>query len=144
MSSAKLAAGCVVAAFALSACGVSSKPVAGSAAARLSISTTGKPAGRGVVDDPRTKHLKCILAHHLPAVPIGTTTSMHLPGIQVGQPQVGPTVAFEPTPGSAQEAQITGQVQSAEVIGSALLYPHLASDQELKIVEDCLALGVSG
>jgi hypothetical protein len=134
----------MVAALALSACGTSSKPVAGSTTGAPAISTTGKPAGRGVVDDPRSRHLQCLLAHHLPAVAIGTTTSMRLPGIQVGQPPVGPTVAFEPTPGSAQQAQITGQVQSAEVIGSALLYPNQAPDQELKVIEDCLAVGVTG
>jgi hypothetical protein len=30
------------------------------------------------------------------------------------------------------------------VIGSALLYPHQASDSELKKIEDCLAQGVKG
>jgi hypothetical protein len=139
MSSAKLAVACALAALALSACGTSSKPVAGSVTA-----TASDPAGRGVVDDPRTKHLKCLLAHHLPAVDVGRTSSDGLPGIQIGAPNVGPKVRFAPTPGSAQEAQITNQVESAEVIGSALLYPNRASDQELQIVEDCLAQGVTG
>jgi hypothetical protein len=132
MSSAKLAVACALAAVTVSACGTSAKPVAGSAAA------TAPNAGRGVVDDPRSKHLKCLRQHRLPVVKVART------GLQVGAPGSGPSVSFEPTPGAAQEQQISGQVQSAEVIGSALLYPNQASDKELKIVEDCLALGVTG
>ena len=53
-------------------------------------------------------------------------------------------MVFEPTPGAAQESQIDGQVEGAEVIGSALLYPNQASDSLLQKVEDCVAKGVSG
>jgi hypothetical protein len=91
-----------------------------------------------VVDDPRTKHLNCLIQHHLSVVKVGQT------GLQVGAAPNGPTVTFAPTPGAAQEAQISGQVQAAEVIGSALVYPNRASDQELQVVESCLAQGVSG
>jgi hypothetical protein len=132
MSSAKLVLACGVAALALSACGSSAKPVAGS------VSASGKPAGRGVVDDPRQRHLPCILGHHLPAVKIGRTD------LQIGPPGSGPKVSFQPTPGAAQDAQISGLVENAEVIGSALLYPNQASDQELQVIEDCLAQGVQG
>jgi hypothetical protein len=65
-------------------------------------------------------------------------------GMQIGPLPGGPTVEFEPTPGTAQGIQINGQAQGAEVIGSALLYPHTASDAELKLIETCLAKGVSG
>ncbi len=64
--------------------------------------------------------------------------------MQVEAKPYGPTVYFEPTPGAAQEMQINGQVQGAEVIGSALLYPNQASDQLLTTVEGCVAQGVSG
>ena len=64
--------------------------------------------------------------------------------LQVGTKPSGPTVQFEPTPGAAQELQIDGQVESAEVIGSALLYPNQASDALLQKVEDCMAKGVTG
>ncbi len=132
MSSAKLAVGGALIALCLSACGTSSKPIAGSAA------VVDQHAGRGRVDDPRTKHLKCLREHHLPAVKVGHT------GLQVGTPPSGPSVTFAPTPGAAQHEQIAGQVENAEVIGSALLAPNAAPDSELKVVEDCLAEGVSG
>ncbi len=65
-------------------------------------------------------------------------------GLQIGTPPAGPSISFQPTPGAAQELQIEGQVAGAEVIGSALLYPNQASEQELGTVEDCLAKGVLG
>jgi hypothetical protein len=132
MSLAKLAGACALLALVLSACGTSSKPVAGSAA------VVGKRAGRGVVDDPRTKHLKCLREHQIPAVKVGQTK------LQIGTAPGGPTVVFAPTPGAAQRDQIEGQVVNSEVIGSALLAPNQASDRELKVVEDCLAQGVNG
>jgi hypothetical protein len=133
MSSARVAAACALAAFALSACGTSSKPVAGSV-----VSTSGKQAGRGVIDDPRTKHMVCLQQRGVPVTRVGPT------GLQIGSAPTGPSVAFEPTPGAAQNAQISSQVQGAEAIGSALLYPNQAPDKLLKVVEDCLALGVKG
>jgi hypothetical protein len=132
MSSAKLAVACVLAAAALSACGTTAKPVAGAA------STAGKPSGRGVVDDPRKKHLQCLEQHHVPVIKVGGTD------LQVGTPGSGPKISFQPTPGAAQDAQISGMVENAEVIGSALLYPNQASDSELEVIEDCLAQGVVG
>ena len=64
--------------------------------------------------------------------------------LQIGTKPFGPTVQFTPTPGAAQELQIDGQVESAEVIGSALLYPNRTSDALLQKVEDCMAKGVTG
>jgi hypothetical protein len=124
MSSAKLAALSGLAALALSACGTS---------------TTAPNRGR--IDDPRTSqsnHLKCMLAAHLPVVKVGRTD------LQVGPAPTGPTVHFAPTPGLAQGLQINGQAQGAEVIGSALLYPNQATDNELSKIETCLAQGVKG
>jgi hypothetical protein len=138
MRSAKLAVACAVAALALTACGSTKKPEAGQVRV-----TAGEHAGRGVVDDPRTKHMTCLQQHHL--VVVRTVSGADsLPGMQIGPPPAGPSVTFEPTPGAAQQAQISGSVQGAEVIGSALLFPHQASDKELKVVEDCMALGVTG
>jgi hypothetical protein len=99
------------------------------------------PQGRGKVDDPRIdnpNHVACIRQDKLPVQVVGGTV------LQIGPLPSGPTVQFEPTPGAAQNAQIQGQSQSAEVIGSALLYPHAAGDAELRAIESCLAVGVSG
>jgi hypothetical protein len=133
MFPAKVAAACALSALVLSACGMSSKPVAGSVT-----STTGEKAGRGVIDDPRTKHMECLQQQGVPVTRVGTT------GMQVGTYPSGPTITFAPTPGEAQGRQIDDKEQGAEVIGSALLYPNQASDKLLKIVEDCIALGVKG
>ena len=101
-----------------------------------------KPSqGRGLVDDPRTHNpdrVACLQHDKLPVQPVGQT------GIQIGPLPSGPTVRFTATPGSAQDVQITGRSPGAEVIGSALLYPHAASDAELSLIEDCLAQGVTG
>jgi hypothetical protein len=74
----------------------------------------------------------------VPVVKVGQT------GLQIGTLPSGPTVTFAPTPGAAQREQIEGQVENAEVIGSALLSPNAATDKQLKVIEDCLAQGVSG
>src|SRR5205085_8294339 len=103
-----------------------------------SIAPTAASAGRARIDDPRSKHLKCLQQHQIPFQEVGAT------GIQIGSPPDGPTVTFAPTPGSAQRDQIVGQVPGAEVIGSALLYPNRASDQLLSVVETCLSQGVKG
>jgi hypothetical protein len=108
-------------------------------------STTVQPAApgasRGRVDDPRTAkadRVQCLRNEHLPVQEVGLTD------LQIGAPPGGPRVAFEPTPGAAQAAQLEGQAQGAEVIGSALLYPDQGSDAELGQIESCLLLGVSG
>jgi hypothetical protein len=102
------------------------------------ISPNATSEGHARIDDPRTKHVACLRQHRLPVIEVGRTW------LQVGSAPAGPRVQFEPTAGAAQESQITGSVPGAEVIGSALLFPDQASDQELKVVEDCLAQGVSG
>lgn len=103
-------------------------------------SSVQRPGGRGSVIDPRTQagRLQCLKAHHLPVVEVGAD------GLQIGALPSGPTVQFLATIGGAQAAQIDGRAQGAEVIGTALLYPNGASDSELKMIEDCVAQGVSG
>lgn len=123
---------CGLAAAAISACGSSANPAAGSPTARS------QHPGRAALDDPREKRLNCILQHHLPATKVGQT------GIQIGPAPSGATVNFTPTPGAAQALQITAQSRGAEVIGSALLYPNQAPESQLKVIEDCVALEVKG
>ena len=127
MSLAKLLAASCLAVLALAACGSTSVHPGG--------------AGHGKVDDPRTAktdHLACMRADHLPVQTVGLT------GIQIGAPPAGPRVVFTPTAGAAQADQIQAQVEGAEVIGSALLYPNQGSDRELNQIETCLSQGVSG
>jgi hypothetical protein len=123
-------------ALAVAACGMQSKPLAGSPQA---LADHG-PGLHGRISDPRTSHYRCLRAHHVAASEPRAT----LPEIQVGRPGAGPLIQFLPTPGAAQEAQISGRVQSAEVIGSALLYPNQGSGSLLTTVENCTALGVQG
>lgn len=127
---------CVATALSLAACGIAAKPEAGTAHVDLARGSHAR------VDDPRTKHVDCLLADRLPIRLY--RASGNRPAIQVGSAPSGPTIVFEPTPGAAQGAQITGQVQGAEVIGSALVYPNAAPDAELSKVEACVALGVTG
>ena len=100
--------------------------------------TANKAGGRGSITDPRTQagRLDCLRGHHLPVTEIGSTD------LQIGQLPSGPTVRFTPSPGAAQTAQLDGQGQGAEVIGSALVYPNQASDSELGVIENCIAQGV--
>jgi hypothetical protein len=121
-------------ALALSACGSTTKPIAGSAASLRA----GGPGVHAKIDDPRPKHLACLKQHKLQVSEPAPTE------IQVGTPGVGPLIAFTPTPGNAQADQIEAKDPGAEIIGSALLYPNLAPDTVLQTVENCTALGVSG
>ena len=133
MRSAKLAVACALATLTLSACGSSAKPQAGTADVSVH-----KAGARGVVDDPRVKYLKCLEATHMPVIERGTTDLL------VGTPPNQVAATFTPTPGAAQDQQISGHTPGAEVIGSALLYPGTAPDSELQPIEDCLAQGVKG
>lgn len=134
MSLAKLAVASCLAVIALSACGNTAiHPAASTGSSRL--------VSRGRVDDPRTSednHFQCMQSDHLPVQEVGQT------GLQIGAPPAGATVVFTPTAGAAQADQIRGQAQGAEVIGSALLYPHQAPDGELGQIASCLSVGVSG
>jgi hypothetical protein len=130
MSSAKLAAIAGLAAVALAGCGT------------INVKPTGsKSASRGVLDDPRTHlpdRVACLRQDGFAVSEVGPTR------LQIGSPPAGPSVTFAPTPGAAQADQIQGLAPGAEVIGSALLYPHQASDGDLKKVEDCVARDVAG
>ena len=98
------------------------------------------PQGRGRVEDPRTVagRLQCLRAQHLPVRKVGSTA------LQIGPLPAGPTVQFEPSNGAAATRQVDGTAQGAEVIGSALLYPHQAPGAELTEIENCVAQGMKG
>src|SRR5579871_4289023 len=115
----KLVMACGLTAVLLAACGIKAKPVAGSAHVDRA------PGNHAIVDDPRPRHVKCLRKHHY-AVREYRTTVGKLPAIQVGTLPAGPTIVFEPTDGIAEGLQMQGNAQAAEVIGPALLYPHLA------------------
>ena len=101
------------------------------------------PQGHGLVDSPLTNHpnhVACLRSDHLDVQVVSPTE------LQIGPLPDGATVQFEPTPGAAQALQIEGvrSVQAAEVIGTALLYPHHASNTVLTDIEDCLSIDVKG
>jgi len=100
-----------------------------------------KLASRGRIDSPLTdmrNHLQCLRDAHLPVQVVSPTKLM------IGGSPSGATVLFRATPGAAQADQIEGNAQDAEVIGTALVYPHQASNAELTAIENCLAQGVQG
>jgi hypothetical protein len=118
----------------LAGCGTAAKPLASATGSPVSTVT---PIGHGVVDDQRLEHAPCIRAGGLTVTFIGNTD------MRIG-PLGGPTVHFTTSPGAAQNDQMNGSVEAAEVIGTAELYPATAGDSELKIIEDCLSSGVTG
>jgi hypothetical protein len=134
MRIARFAAAAVVVALALSACGSSTKPVAGTPQAAAQ-------AKKGL-NDPRPTHIKCLRADHV--TDIHEYYSAGRPAFQVGTRPSGPTVVFEATPGMGQGVQISGSDQGAEIIGSALVFPNDASAKLAHKFETCVALGVSG
>jgi hypothetical protein len=98
-------------------------------------------ASRGQVDSPVTdirNHLGCLRDAHLPVQVVSPTR------LQVGAAPAGATIVFTATPGGAQEEQIQGLTQGAEVIGTALVSPNQAPDSVLSAIEACLAQGVQG
>jgi hypothetical protein len=135
MSSAKVASAAVAVAMSLSACGVASKPEAGSAQAATKSAQQQKSA------DPRTKHVKCLARKHIAYTLL---TIDRYPSIQVGSRPTGPTIEFLATPGAAQDEAIKGLAQAAEVIGSALVYPNQAPNPLMATVEKCMTIGVTG
>jgi len=138
MTPVKVAVACGLMALAISACGISTKPLAGTAHLR-------RHAGfHGVVDDPRIPQVKCLKSDGLPYREYYADRAQHLPAIQVGPGTQGPTVIFYPTEGIATGLQITGQEAGAEVIGSLLVYPNHSPSKVLSEVEACASIGVKG
>lgn len=96
-------------------------------------------ASRGRLDSPLTdtdNHLGCLQAAHLPVQVVNPDQ------LQIGPLPAGPTIVFRPSAAVAQSDQITGKVQGAMVIGTALVYPNQGSTAELNAITSCLAQGV--
>jgi hypothetical protein len=136
MSKTKLVLACGLMAVLLSACGIQKKPLAGTPHVNKA------PGSHAKFNDPRKGREECLREHHLKGRYYDA--SGRRPAIQVGHLPSGPTVIFEPTPAFAEGLQIEGEVQGAEVIGAALVYPNQASSALAKIVENCMAVGVAG
>ncbi|HET9101880.1 MAG TPA: hypothetical protein VFN55_00895 [Solirubrobacteraceae bacterium] len=117
-------------ALSLAACGATAKPQAGTLQAHR--------ASHKAVDDPRKNHVSCLRQDHVPV-----TEFSHW-WLKAGTGPGAPQVMFAPTPGAAQELQISGQVTGAEIIGAAVVYPEQGSPALLKKVETCMAKGVTG
>ena len=138
MSAVKVAVACGFMALLISACGIASKPQAGTAHLR-------HYAGfHGVVDDPRLPQVRCLKSDKLPYREYYAGGVEHLPAIKVGSGMQGPTMIFYPTDGIAQGLQIMGQDPGAEVIGALLVYPNQARRKVLTMVEACAQIGVKG
>jgi hypothetical protein len=98
-------------------------------------------ASRGRVDSPLTNndnYLGCLQAARLP---VRMVTPDRL---QIGSLSTGPTIVFTPSAAVSQADQITGSVQGAMVIGTALVYPNQGSMTELNRIASCLDQGVPG
>jgi len=138
MSPVKVAVACGLMALLISACGIPTKPLAGTPHLR-------SYAGfHGLVDDPRIPQVKCLRSDKLPFRQYYADGVQRLPAIQVGSLPQGPTMIFYPTNGIAQGLQIMGQDAGAEVIGSLLVYPNESGHKVLTKVEACAAIGVKG
>lgn len=118
--------------------------LAGCGAVRVQPTTpsgSSKLASRGRVDSPLTSmdnHVACIRKAHMSVRVVNPTE------LQIGAASTGPTIVFAATAGAAQNYQIVGDAQGAEIIGTALLYPHQGSDRQLTSIEACLSQGVQG
>jgi hypothetical protein len=136
MSRGKLVVACGLTSLAVSACGTTAKPPAGTP------NLIHAKGNHAQIQDPRTKHVRCLRADGLPVRLFRASGAR--PAIQVGTAPSGPTVIFEPTQQAATGQQIIGQAQGAEVIGAALVYPNQAPDSVMSKVEACMAVGVNG
>jgi hypothetical protein len=136
MSKTKLVLACGLMALLLGACGIQAKPVAGTP------NINKAPGSHTKWDDPRKGREKCLREHHIHGRYY--LASAGRPAIQVGTPPTGPTIIFEATPAFAEGLQIEGKTQAAEIIGAALIYPNQAKSHVLKLVENCMAVGVAG
>ena len=134
MSLAKVTILCGLMALLVSACGIQSKPEAGSSLATLKKS--GDWYGR--VDDAALKQVRCLKSAKV-KFRLHYTAKQHLPVIQIGTPPKGPTMIVYPTGGIVQGLQIMGQEQGGEIINQVLLYPNQTTGKLLTEAETCAA-----
>ncbi len=83
--------------------------------------------------DPRQTAQKCLRKDKLPVTAVGVRE------LVVGSGAGAPSITFTTTFAAAQALELEGQAESAERIGSALLYVRRGSDALLKRVERCLS-----
>ncbi len=81
---------------------------------------------------------QCLQQDHIPVTEFGRDVA---PGREQAHWPDGPVPAHA---GRRPGRPDLRRVESAEVIGSALLYPNQASDRLLQQVEGCMAQGVKG
>jgi hypothetical protein len=136
MSKTKLVLACGLMALLIGACGIQKKPIAGTAHVNKA------PGSHTKWDDPRKGREKCLRKHHIRGRYYFAAGGD--PAIQVGTAPTGPTIIFEPTPAFAEGLQIEGKTQAAEIIGAAVIYPNQAKSHLMKLVENCMAVGVPG
>jgi hypothetical protein len=134
MSLVKVTVFCGLTALLISACGIQSKPEAGSSLAALKKS--GDWYGR--VDNPAIHQLKCLKTDKV-KFQLHYTAKQHLPVIQVGTAPGGPKMVVYPTGGIVQGLQIMGEEQGGEIINQVLLYPNQTTGKLLKKAETCAA-----
>jgi len=134
-SLAKLALAGALVVLALSACGITKKPLAGTP------HINSAPGNHAIFDDPRTVHKKCLRQIGLGIREFRAGASK-IPAIQVGRLPAGPTVYFYPV--SNIQSKIEGQAQGSILIGSALVYPNRATGKIAEKVVNCIDQGVPG
>lgn len=136
MSLARLVLASGLAAILLCACGITKKPLAGTAHLNRA------PGNHARFDDPRTVHKQCLRKIGLGIHEFRTGGINSYPAIQVGRRPTGPTVVFYPT--SAELLKIEGKAQGAVMIGAALVYPNHATSKVAQKVITCIDVGVPG
>src|ERR1700761_1746407 len=136
MSKTRLVLACGLMAWLIGACGIQKKPEAGTPHVNKA------PGSHAKYDDPRKGREKCLRKHHIHGRYYYASGGR--PAIQGGTLPTGPTIIFAATPAGAEDEQILGKTQGAEIIGSAIIYPNQAKSHILKLVENCMAVGVAG
>jgi hypothetical protein len=134
MSLVKVTVFCGLTALLISACGIQSKPEAGSSLAALKKS--GDWYGR--IDNPALHQVKCLKTDKV-KFRLHYTAKQHLPVIQIGTASKGPMMVVYPTGGIVQGLQIMGEEQGGEIINQVLLYPNQTTGKLLKKAEACAA-----
>jgi hypothetical protein len=129
----KVAAPALLAAVALSACGIQAKPEAGTP------NLDKQPGYHGAVSDPRIAAAACLTGQGFHIREYFTKSDQA--AIQVGKLPTGPTIIFQRSLEYTMGLVVSGQAVGAEAIGAALLYPNGASDKVLSAVEGCTSIG---
>jgi hypothetical protein len=115
--------------------------LAGCGTVQVKPASLGAAGSRGAIDNPATNrpdHVACLKQAGF------SVSQPDATDLVVGSGASAVRIHFTPTPGSAQDRQITDAEGGAEVIGGALVYPGTAPDDQLSAIEACIAQGVKG